>query len=185
VSVRWGAGCFVTLAVLVAGAAGGEAADIGWPEAVGRLAGQRSNAELCVAVLKGHGNADQLLRGRLAYGVAKADFDEVIAGLITALDEGATPDSLPTLEAKLEHGASGLGAFCKAVDGLLPPASEQKNVLVDMVKAAVEPVVKSLSEAVATLYANYRHDKAATRLAIRTQLEAAKWPNFDEVNVAQ
>jgi hypothetical protein len=178
-------GAWYVCLLLVASAALGQAAGIGWPEAVARLAGERSNAEICVAVLKGHGDTGQVSRGRLVYGAAKADFDAVIAGLVTALAEGSTPESLPTLEAKLERGASGLGAFCKSADELLPATSGQKNVLVEMLKAAVEPLVKSLSEGVAAIYTNYRSDKAATRLTIQNSLEAAKWPDFDEVKAVQ
>ena len=47
-----------------------------------------------------------------------------------------------------------------------------------MVNAAVEPVIKALSEAVAALYNNHRKDDALTRQTIQTQLEAAKWPDF-------
>jgi hypothetical protein len=179
------AGYAGTLALLVTFGGIGHAAGIGWPEAVGRLAGERSKAEICVAMLKGHGNKQQVSHGRLVYGIAKSDFDAVIAGLRTALAESGNPESLPSLEAELERGDAGLRAFCRSVDDLLPASSGGKNVLVDMVKEAVEPLVKPLSEAVSTIYTNFRSDKAATRLTIRTQLEAAKWPDFDEVKAAQ
>src|SRR5450631_1899099 len=63
-------------------------ADIGWPEAVGRLAGERSNAETCAALLKGYGDPQQIAQVQLAYGEVKANFDGVIAGLVTALTDG-------------------------------------------------------------------------------------------------
>jgi hypothetical protein len=72
----------------------------------------------------------------LAYGEAKANFDRVIAGLIAALTEGENPKSLPNLETDLEHGAAGLGNFCKMVSGLLPSASGRKGVLADIAKGA-------------------------------------------------
>ena len=84
------------------------AADIGWPEAVGRLAGERSKAENCAALLKGHGDKQQISRGELAYGEGKANFDAVIAELVTALTEGGNPKSLPSLETDLGQGASNL-----------------------------------------------------------------------------
>ena len=65
--------------------------EIGWPEAVSRLAGERSKAETCGGALKAYGNPQQLAQGQLAYGIAKADYDAVIAGLLTALTEGASP----------------------------------------------------------------------------------------------
>jgi hypothetical protein len=162
-----------------------QAAGIGWPEAVSRLAEERSKAEICVALLKGHGDKEQISHGRLAYGTAKADFDAVIAGLVTALAEGGNPESLPSLNGKLERGASGLGEFCRAVADLVPSTPGRKDILVEMVKAAIEPIVKALSEGVGALYTDHRKDDALTRQTIQTQLEAAKWPDFGEVAAAQ
>jgi hypothetical protein len=173
----WALFLLVVCAVPALGQGGG----IGWPEAVSRLAEERTNAEICVASLKAYGDKEQIARGRLAYGTAKADFDGVIAGLVTALAAGGNPESLPSLDAKLERGASGLGEFCTAVAGLLPNASGQKGILDEMVKAAVEPVIKALSEGVAVLYNSNRTDDALTRQTIQTQLEAAKWPDFANV----
>ncbi len=158
---------------------------IGWPEAVSRLAGERSKAETCVALLKGHGNSAQKARGQLTYSEAKANIDAVIAGLVTALAEGEEPDSLTILEAKLRSGASGLGEFCQAVSDLLPDSSGNKSVIGDIVKAAIEPVIEALSAGVAALYNNHRKDDALTRATIQTQLEAAKWPEFKDVEPAQ
>jgi hypothetical protein len=175
------------LLVLLIGAPPGvsQAAGIAWPEAVARLAGERSKAEICIALLKGHGDTEQVSRGRLAYGAAKADFDAVIAGLVTALAEGGSPESLPSLQAKLERGASGLGELCKAVADLVPSALGQKGIFDDVVRAAIEPLIKVLSEGVATLYTDHRKDNALTRQTIQTQLEAAKWPDFGAVEAVQ
>jgi hypothetical protein len=184
--MRLGTRHAVTLVLLLmATPAASQVTIIGWPEAVGRLAAERSKAEICVALLKGHGDAAQISRGQLAYGLAKADFDFVIAGLVTAVAEGGKPESLPSLEAKLEHGASALLEFCKAVGDLLPSTSGQKNVFFEIAKIAIEPLIKSLSEGVAALYSNYRKDNDLVRLTIQTQLVAARWPDFAEVKAAQ
>ena len=182
--MKQGIGCIWTpLALLIlAGPAICQAVDIGWPEAMGRLAAERTRAEICVALLKGHGNEAQITRGQLDYSKAKADFDGVIAGLVTALAERGTPESLPTLNVALERGASGLEEFCKSVSDLLPNTSGQKNVLVDIAKVAIEPLVKSLSGAVSALYNNRRQDDVLTRRTIQTQLEAARWPDFAKVD---
>ena len=161
------------------------AADIGWPEAVGRLAGERSKAETCAAVLKGYGDKQQSFQGQLAYGEAKANFDAVIAELITALTEGGNPKSLPSLETDLEHGATRLGNFCTMVSDLLPSTSGRNGVFADIAKGAIQPVIDALSEGVATIYKNYRNDQALTRETIKTQLEATKWPNFAEVKAVK
>jgi hypothetical protein len=168
--------------ILVAGPAGfGRAAGIGWPEAVSRLAEQRSKAETCVGVLKGLGDKAQIARGRLDYAPVKGNFDALIAGLITALSEGGSPQSLPSLETELQHGTSGLKEFCKTAAALIPNGSGQKGILDAIVKAAIEPVINALSDAVAALYRDHRKDAALTRQTIQTQLEAAKWPDFGAV----
>ena len=173
------------LAMLIAFMRMGHAGGIGWPEAVARLTEERSKAEICVASLKGHGNADQVSRGRLTYDSAKAHFDGVIAGLILALSGAADPHSLSSLQAELEGGASDLAAFCKTVDDLPSPMSEQKSLLGEALKEAIEPMTEPLSEAIAALYNSFRGNKAATRMTICTELETAKWPNFDEVKAVE
>jgi hypothetical protein len=175
----------LVLALLLAERAISQTADIGWPEAVSRLAGERSRAEICVALLKGHGNEAQIAHGRLAYGNAKADFDSVIAGLETALAQSATPISFSNLNAALERGASGRGELCKSVADLLPNTSGQKSILADIVKSAIVPPIKALSDAVSAIYNNYRQDNVLTRKSIQTQLEAARWPDFAKVEAVQ
>jgi hypothetical protein len=158
---------------------------ISWPEAVAQLAGQRANAETCVSLVKKYGDDAQIARGQLTYTSAKADADAVIAGLITVLSAGQAPASLASLQTKLSSGVSGLVAFCGTVSNLLPNTAGQKNVVVDIAKVAVEPLLKMLSDGVSALYTNHRADDALTRRTIQTQLEAARWPTFSEVKVAQ
>ena len=177
---------WITFALLISIAPGvSRPADIGWPEAVGRLAGERTKAETCTALLKGYADQQQSSRGQLVYGEAKANFDAVIAELITALTEGGKPKSLPSLETDLEHGATSLGNFCTMVSDLLPSTSGRKDVLSDIAKGAVEPLIKALSEGVATIYNNSGKQAALTRETIKTQLEATKWPSFAEVKAAK
>jgi hypothetical protein len=178
--------CYASaLALLIVLVRIGHASDIGWPEAVARLTEERSKAEICVASLKGHGNADQVSQGHVAYDSAKAHFDGVIAGLILALSGAGDPHSLSSLQVEVASGASDLAAFCKTVDDLLSPMSEPKSLLGEAVKQAIEPMTNSLSEAIATIYNNFRGNKAATRMTICTELETAKWSNFDEVKAVE
>jgi len=163
----------------------GHSMEIGWPDAVGRLTGERSTAEACVGSLKTYGNSEQIAQGRFVYGTAKADFDAVIAGLMTALAEDGSPEDLPSLEAKLEHGASDLFKLCKSVHDLMPTDSGRKGVIGEIAQAAIDPLIKALSEGVAALYNNHRNDSRLTRQTIHTQLEAAKWSDFGEVKAAQ
>jgi len=173
-----------TVAILVVCTAIGRAGGIGWPEAVARLTKERSNAEVCVASLKGRGNSEQVSRGRLAYGAAKADLDAVIAGLMTALSEGGNPESLPSLEAELERGASGLAAFCKTVNDLPLSTVAPKNWVGDAVKEAIEPLIKTSVRS----RLDYLHEfpqRQGRDTHEHSNPAGAKWPDFDTVQAAQ
>jgi len=159
-----------------------------WPDAVGQIAGERAKAESCVALMKKYGDDSQKARGQINYTNAKADFDAVIAGLITALSTGQTPASLSSLQAKLSNGVSGLVEFCGTVSELLPKAAGQteKDVKVNIAKMIpLEQLLKVLADGVSALYTSHRSDDALTRRTIQTQLEAARWPAFSEVKAAE
>jgi hypothetical protein len=68
---------------------------------------------------------------------------------------------------------------------LVPNTAGQKNIVTDIGKIALEPLLKMLSDGVSALYNNHRADDALTRKTIQTQLEAARWPAFFDVKVAQ
>jgi hypothetical protein len=180
-------GVFVALLVMLAltGSGISQPATISWPEAVAQLAGERAKAETCVALMKKYGDDAQIARAQLTYTNAKADSDAVIAGLIAALSAGQAPASLSSLQTKLSSGVSGLVEFCGTVSNLLPNAAGQKNVILDIAKVSIEPLLKMLSDGVSALYNNHRTDDALTRRTIQTQLEAARWPAFSEVKAAQ
>jgi hypothetical protein len=79
--------------------------------------------------MKKYGDDAQKARGQITYTYTytntKADFDAVIAGLITVLSAGQTPASPSNLQAKLSSGVSGLVEFCGTISNLLPKAAGQ------------------------------------------------------------
>ncbi|HEX8166076.1 MAG TPA: hypothetical protein VF601_09845 [Beijerinckiaceae bacterium] len=159
----------------------GHADAIGWPEAVGRLVGDRSRAETCIALLKRHGNEAQVSRGQLAYAGAKADNDFVVSGLLTVLALDRTPVSLPELDTRLQRGTAALADFCRMVSEIIPAASGEKGLLIEFAKGAV---AQSLTGGFAGLYNSQPRNDELARRTIQTQLEAAKWPDFTEVKAA-
>ena len=175
---------FLALFVLTSSAAS-QPATISWPEAVAQLTGERAKAETCIALIKKYGDDAQIARGQLTYTTAKADADAVIAGLITTLSAGQAPVSLPSLQGKLSSGVSGLVEFCRTVSNLLPNTGGQKDVVTDIAKVTIGPLLTMLSDGVSALYNNHRTDDALTRRTIQTQLEAARWPASSEVKAAQ
>lgn len=155
------------------------AQDIGWQEAVARLAQERTLAETCVALLKKYGDAGAIDHGRLAYADAKAEYDAIIAGLDVALARNAQPTSLPDLEARLRRGFDERQAFCASVKQLVPPPPPGvKSPLTDIVSGAVGPVVDALK----AIWLRTRDDNALMRKTIETQLEDTKWPSFASVS---
>src|SRR5271165_2844233 len=106
------------LALMVMGAASGSLAaeQIGWQEAVARLAQERTLAVTCAGLLKKYGDAGAVDRGALAYADAKAEYDGIIAGLDVALASRDRPASLPDLETRLWHGFDKRETFCKSVE---------------------------------------------------------------------
>src|SRR5271165_5617011 len=110
----------VALILTCSAAPAASAQDIGWQEAVARLAQERTLAENCVAALKKHGTAAAIDRGKLAYTDAKAEYDAIIAGLDVALARDDQPASLPDLEARLRRGFDKRQAFCASVEPLVP-----------------------------------------------------------------
>jgi hypothetical protein len=171
----------------VVGSAMGQSTTLTWAAAVAPLAGARSQAEVCVAILKRYGNSAEIANGQLAYGKAKSDSDAVIAGLITALATREAPGALPSLQAKATSSLTALAEFCNSVNDIVsaavPPG--QRDVWSALAKiAGIEPLIKAVSDGVAALYNNYRSDTALTRKVIETQLEAARWPDFMKVEPA-
>ena len=172
------------LAFCFVAATAGFAQEIGWPEAVGRLTRQRSKAETCIALVKKYGDEAQIARGSLEYNEAKSGNDGVISGLITALTLDDSPDSLPNLETQLQDSTIGLDGFCKSLSALIRETAGERGLLDGVIKEAIEPLLNSLSAAVGALYGNYREDDALIRKTIQTQLEAARWPDFEVVKAA-
>jgi hypothetical protein len=163
----------------------GQPAAMSWPDAVAQLTSERTKAETCVALVKKYGNDAQIARGQLTYADSKADADAVLAGLIVTLSGGQQPTNLSVLQAKLSGSHSGLVEFCREVSDLVPRTAGQKDLLTDITKAAIQPLLKMLSDGVSALYNNHRTDDALTRRTIQTKLEAARWPAFFEVKAAQ
>ncbi len=154
---------------------------MGWPEAVAKLSGERTKAVSCAGVFKRYGTAATQAVAAASYDSARVHYVTVIAGLITALSEPSGPAALPTLENELDAGSERLRSFCSDAYELLPKTPGQKSALEEIVKAAIEPVIGALKDAVGTLYSDHRKDAAARRETISAQLKAAEWPTFSDI----
>jgi hypothetical protein len=153
------------------------AEDIGWQEAVARLAYERTKAETCVKELNKYGDQAAKSRGEDAYNNAKAEYDAIVSGLTVALARKGEPESLPDVQARMQRGFDEREAFCKSVQALAPSSAGQKSVIADIVGGAVAPVV----DAIKAIYMRKQDDDALMRKTIQTQLEATSWPAFASI----
>jgi hypothetical protein len=153
------------------------AEEIGWQEAVARLAYERTKAETCVKELKKYGDNAAVSRGEDAYNDAKAEYNAVVSGLTVALARKDAPASLPDLEARLQRGFEAREAFCKSVQPLIPSTTGQRNVITDIVGGVAKPLIDAIKE----LYLRKQDDDALMRKTTQTQLEATSWPAFASI----
>jgi hypothetical protein len=153
--------------------------DIGWQEAVARLAQERTLAETCAGLLKKYGDASTIDRGTLVYADAKAEYDGIIAGLTVALVSCDHPSSLPDLEVRLRRGFGKRVAFTESVQRLLPPPSRDEKGLVDTI---IGSTIGPLIDAIRAISLRIRDDNAIIRKMIETQLEATRWPSFESIS---
>jgi hypothetical protein len=164
-----------TLAVCTVSAA--FAQEIGWQEAVARLAYERTKAESCVKELKKYGDKAAVSRGEDAYNGAKAEYDAIVQGLTVAVAKKGEPASLPDLEARMQRGFDAREAFCKSVQPLVPTSGGQKGPIGDAVGGAIGPVI----DAIKAIWMRKQDDDALMRKTIETQLEATSWPAFTSI----
>jgi hypothetical protein len=152
--------------------------NVGWAEAVARLARERSLAENCVRLLKEHGSTSAIANGSLEYGEAKAEYDGLIAGLTVALARKAMPASLPDLETRLRVGFLKREAFCHSVASIVPaPRPGEKGVVEEIVKGAIGPLVDALKAICLCVH----DDNMLARKTVETQLIATIWADFASI----
>ena len=153
------------------------AEEIGWQEAVARLAYERTKAETCVKELKKYGDKAAISRGEDAYNNAKAEYDAIVSGLTVALARKGEPASLPDLEARLQRGFDARDAFCRSVQPLIPSTAGQRSPIADVIGGLAGPVI----DAIKAIYLRGKDDDALMRKTIETQLEATSWPAFASI----
>jgi hypothetical protein len=170
--------CWRTLLVaIVMVSTATHAAEINWQEAIANLAYERSQAEMCVRLLKKFGDKATIERSSVKYDEAKAEYDGIIGGLIAALAQRDEPGSLNDLQDRTQRGFEKREAFCKSVQPLVPSSTGQKGVIDQIVAGALGPVI----DAVKVIWVKRMDENALTRATIQTQLEATKWLPFGSV----
>jgi hypothetical protein len=164
-------------------AQGGGATPMGWPDATANLIQLKTTSETCVSIIKQYGNVNQKAHARLEYGSAEGNANAVISGLEVALFSSGKITDLQTLQSNLKLASDEVKESCNIASAMIPSTKGHKGVVDEIAKAAIEPLVKAVSDGIAALYNNHRADKDLTKRTIQTQLEAAKWQDYDKIVV--
>ena len=151
---------------------------IAWPEAIARLAAERTRAVTCATQARTLSGDTAALAA--AYGAAKAEMDGIIAGLSVALAEGRKPKALEDLPQRIETAVTLREAFCRAVAERSPPAVVGAKLAVSDL-LGVGKLVKELREAGLAIWDRITDADRLRRDTIRAQLEATRWPNFADL----
>ena len=162
-----------------------QTASVGWPETIQLLTKERSQAEACIGLLKATGDKAAITAARITYVTAKPEADAVIAGLTIALVQGGKPESLPGVLASLDRSGIGLQQICDAAVRAASARGGTKDVRAEIAKDAIASVMNDLPSAVGGLWKHYFEKDPLELQTIRTQLEAAKWPEFGDIAPAR
>lgn len=175
----WFGGLVAALLVSGPTAAQEQAPAMSWQDAIGQLASERTRGEVCVAMLKRFAPDDlaALARGELAYTEAKAEFDGVISGLAVALAQAEPPESMATLQSRLERGVAEREALCAEALAFAPQEDGARSAILALVGEALGPLI----EAATAIYKDQVNRGILERETIRTQLEATRWPTFGSI----
>lgn len=157
-------------------------APLGWPEVIGRLTQERTQAETCVGMIKSSRNQGAVATAKATYETAKPRVDGAIAGLVTALVEGGKPEAFPTVRDDLETAGKSLKEICDAALAIPKSSSHQKDGWQEAVaQAAVESVGKPITDWLTEKWARLMEPDQLERETKKSELEAAKWPKFSDI----
>lgn len=180
---RW-----LMMALLLAPSFGGTQ-EIGYREAVGRLAQERTLAESCASILKTFADDDPMARiqGQRLYARAKADVDGLIAMLVVDLAGDRSPADIPELSQRLAAVPAQRRTFCQHVDTAVgadvraEAEDTRDGLLAALLAEAVGSAAGSLIEAGVDIWKEYRRADEVRRQTIAAQIEAQRWLPFAEV----
>jgi hypothetical protein len=156
-----------------------------WPDATAQLIQFKTTSETCISIIKQFGNTAQKAHARLDYGEAEARANAIVSGLEIALYNSGDMKDLQALQTDLTFISTEVVQSCGIASGMIPADPGHKGVADDIAKAAIEPLIKAVSDGISALYKNHRADKDLIKKTIQTQLEAAKWQDFDKVTAGQ
>ena len=183
------------LLALVAGAAlwlpaPGPAQEIGWRQAVDRLARERTLAEGCASILKTFADEAPMARvqGQRLYARARADMDGLVALLIVDLTGERSPAESPELRQRLEAVLGQRRTLCRHVDAVVGAALRDQDAHALLVERLGEGASATKDTAIGLaveLWQAYRHADQDLRRTIISAIGATRWRDYAEVPQAR
>ena len=153
-----------------------------WPATIALMTEEQSQAKTCVGLLKSGGDAAAVNQGRVAYELARAASDVVVAGFTTLLLEHGAPESAPSIQSNLERAAAGLKEVCGAAVKVAADAANTRGVWDQVIIASIAPVADALKRVVGVIYTKQEALERNKLEMIKAQLSSAKWPAFDDID---
>ena len=160
--------------------------DVGWRQAVDRLAQEKALAEGCASVLKTFADDAPMARvqGQRLYARARADMDGLLALLIMDLASERSPAEIPDLSQRLETVPEQRRALCRHADATIGTALRQHRNAAALLAAGSGATTSSLINAAVQIWKAYRAADQVSRAAIISGIEAARWLAYAAVPVA-
>jgi hypothetical protein len=164
----------------------GVAGEADWPEAVDRLAREKTLAESCAAILKTFADGAPMARvqGERLYARARADVDGLVRLFIADLASERPLAESPELRHRLEAVVAQRRALCRHVDaavGATLRAQPGRAGVADLLAQGSSDSKSFMIDAAVQIWNAYRQADQAGRAAIVARIEAVRWLPYGEI----
>jgi hypothetical protein len=176
-------------AALLVAVAPAVAQDFAWPQAVERLAREKTLAEACASILKTFADGAPMARvqGERLYARAQADMDGLVRLIIADLASERSPAERPELRHLLEAVPRQRQALCDHVAAAIGPALRARPEhagATDLLEEGRRELAGAMSDAAVGIWQAYRAADQAERATIIAQIKAARWLPYADVPAA-
>jgi hypothetical protein len=176
-------------AALLVGSMPALAQDLAWPQAVARLAREKTLAEACASILKTFADGRPMARvqGERLYGRAQADVNGLVRLIIADLASERAPAERPELRHLLEVVPRQRQALCDHVDAAVGrEVAEQLGGTgaAALLAQGTSESTGSIADVAVRIRQAYREADPAARATIVARIEAVRWLPYAAVPAA-
>jgi hypothetical protein len=161
---------------------------LAWPQAVERLAREKTLAEACASILKTFAEGLPMARvqGERLYARAQADMNGLVRLVIADLASQRSPADSPELRHLLEAVPRQRQALCDHVDAAVGTTLRQqagRTGAADLLAEGSSDPAGSIADVAVWIGQAYRKADPAVRATIVARIEAIRWLPYAEVPV--